>query len=274
MKLIFFDIDGTLIDEHRHMPESTVKAIRLAQQNGHLCLVNTGRTASIVLDWLPQLAPFDGYLCGCGTQIFFQGKELMHHVFTKEETINIIEGLEKHKIDAILEGEENDYHNHLEKMHTKTMRDYVVKHYSNRHWGHYEDAIGRFDKFYCYADDRKAVPNFMAERADFLDAIDREDGFYEIVPKGYSKATCMDYLVEHLNLSGKYTKIINIGDTVAIGDSNNDLPMLEHAGTAIAMGVSSKQVLAMADYVTTPVLEDGVWNALKWLGILEGEDRR
>jgi hydroxymethylpyrimidine pyrophosphatase-like HAD family hydrolase len=72
MKLLFFDIDGTLIADHRKMPQSTPLAIKKAQENGHLCIVNTGRTASIVLDWLPDLAPFDGYLCGCGTQLFCQ----------------------------------------------------------------------------------------------------------------------------------------------------------------------------------------------------------
>ena len=158
MKVIFFDIDGTLIAGHREMPRSAVEAIRRAQENGHLCLVNTGRTAPIVLDWLPALAPFDGYLCGCGTQVFFHGRELMHHGLTKEQTIHVIEGLEKHKIDAILEGATNDYHNELERMHTNTLREYVTRHYSERHWGNYEDAVGSFDKFYCYADAPESVP--------------------------------------------------------------------------------------------------------------------
>ena len=270
MKVLFFDIDGTLIATHQRMAPSTAAAIRLAQENGHLCIVNTGRTAAIVLDWLPALAPFDGYLCGCGTHVFFRGQELMHHVLTREQSIRVINGLEKYRIDAILEGAENDFHNPLDRMHTETLRNYIIKHYSDRHWGNYEEAIGRFDKFYCYADDPESVRKFMEEQGDFLEAIDREQGFFEIVPKGFSKATCMDYLVEHLNQTGKYPKKIRIEDTVAIGDSNNDLPMLEHAGCAIAMGESSEQVLAMADYVTTPVLEDGIWNALKWLGCLGG----
>ena len=58
-------------------------------------------------------------------------------------------------------------------------------------------------------------------------------------------------------------------DTVAIGDSNNDLPMLQCAHTSIAMGNSSKQVLEAADYITTDVDKDGIWNALKWLGVLD-----
>jgi hydroxymethylpyrimidine pyrophosphatase-like HAD family hydrolase len=47
--------------------------------------------------------------------------------------------------------------------------------------------------------------------------------------------------------------------------------MLEYAGTAIAMKNSSKAVLEMADYITTDVTEDGIWNALKWLGVLDKE---
>ncbi|MBQ2802269.1 MAG: HAD hydrolase family protein, partial [Lachnospiraceae bacterium] len=57
-------------------------------------------------------------------------------------------------------------------------------------------------------------------------------------------------------------------DTVAIGDSNNDLAMLSCVNTAIAMGNATKRVLDIAHRVTTCVDEDGVWNALKWLGVI------
>ena len=268
MKLIFFDIDGTLINEWREMPPSTPEAIQRARENGHLCIVNTGRTASLVMDWLPQLAPFDGYLCGCGTQIFFRGQELMHKTLSLEESLDVIRGLEEHHVDAILEGEGNDYHNDLDKMHTETFRDYILKHYKDRHWESYREAPGRFDKFYCYADDPESVHRFMESRGHFLELIDRERGYFEIVPKGYSKATCMEFLVEHLNRGGSYPKKITMEDTVAIGDSNNDLPMLQRAGTAIAMGNASAAVLEMADYVTAPVMQGGIRQALNWLGCL------
>ena len=78
--------------------------------------------------------------------------------------------------------------------------------------------------------------------------------------KGYSKASGMQYLADYLHSS--------MEDTVAIGDSNNDLAMLSAAHTAIAMGNSSKKVLALADYVTTDVSRDGIYNALEWLGVL------
>ena len=40
--VLFFDIDGTLWDYKNYIPESTKKAIKLAQQNGHKCFINTG----------------------------------------------------------------------------------------------------------------------------------------------------------------------------------------------------------------------------------------
>lgn len=273
MKLIFFDIDGTLIDETGKMPDSAAAAIRKAQENGNLCLVNTGRTACLVTDWLPKLAPFDGYLCGCGTYILFRGKELLHRTFTLEEAQKILKGLEKYKIDAILEGIDNDFHNHLEKMHTEVFRDYIIKHSPGRSWEFYEQAPGRFDKFYCYADCSDNVRRFVEEMGDLLDLIDREGGFFEVVPKGYSKASCIDFLVDYLNASGEYGEEITLEDTVAIGDSGNDLPMLEHAHTAVAMGGSTQKVLDIADFVTGKVMEDGIADALDWLGVLKFSDK-
>lgn len=273
MKLIFFDIDGTLIDRGKRMAESTPEAIRRARENGHICIVNTGRTASLVLDWLPQLAPFDGYLCGCGTQLFFQGKELLHKTFTVEEAEDIIKGLEEHRIDAILEGTGDNYHNPLDRMHTGEFRKYIMDHYPERRWGNYDQAPGNYDKFFCYADDPENVRRFIAQREGLLDLIDREHGYFEVVPKGYSKATGMDRLIEYINTCGDYQDKVSLADTVCIGDSNNDLPMLEHAGIAIAMGESSQQVLQMADFVTAKVMEDGIEKALDWLGVLKFSDK-
>ena len=59
-----------------------------------------------------------------------------------------------------------------------------------------------------------------------------------------------------------------MSETAALGDSTNDIPMLECAHIGIAMGNASKSVKAAADYVTTDLEKDGVWNALNWLGVL------
>lgn len=259
MKILFFDIDGTLIDRKFQMLPSTREAISTARRNGHICMVNTGRTYKMVGDYLADWVEFDGCLCGCGTMITYHNQQLLHKTFTKAEAEHIIAGLEKYGIDAVLEGSENNFQKALHDMHTERFRSYMSQ-FSNLEYGSFEEAKGHFDKFYCYVGEDSYRRGFFKEYEEMLDYIDRERGFYEIVPKGYSKASGMKYVADYLHVS--------MEDTVAIGDSNNDITMLEAAHTAIAMGNSSKAVLSLADYVTTDVAEDGIWNALKWLGVL------
>ena len=269
--IIFFDIDGTLIDDRCIMPESAKEAIRLARQNGHVCMINTGRSFRMVRPHLGEWGEFDGYLMGCGTHILFDQKEnrqavslntqegpmcLLHQTFTVEESHRIMEGLDRYQIDAILEGSEDNYMRPIEDMYSEQFQNFA-RQFASADYGTFEQAPGHFDKFYCYIGENPKIEDFFAEFADLLDIIDRERGFYEIVPKGYSKASGIDYMVNYLGLSKK--------DTVAMGDSNNDLTMLMAVNTAIAMERSSEGVLKIADYVTTDVNADGIYNALKWL---------
>ena len=55
---------------------------------------------------------------------------------------------------------------------------------------------------------------------------------------------------------------------MAFGDGGNDLAMLRHAAIGVAMGNSVDEVREGADYVTTSVDEDGIYNALKHYGII------
>ena len=54
-------------------------------------------------------------------------------------------------------------------------------------------------------------------------------------------------------------------ETVAMGDSENDLPMLEYADISIAMGNGVKEVKEKADYVTDKIDNDGLYKAFKYL---------
>ena len=83
-KLLFFDIDGTLITEGTgKIPESTKKAIKMAKEEGHLLFVNTGRTRTSLPEKITSLN-FDGYVCGCGTNIFFGDQELLSAKLSNE----------------------------------------------------------------------------------------------------------------------------------------------------------------------------------------------
>lgn len=264
-KIIFFDIDGTIIGEDsKTMLKSTKEAILTARKNGHICMINTGRTQKLVGRDITGLVEFDGYLYGCGTMVVYHDKVLLHETISVKLAEKIIAALRKYKIDAVLEGSENNFINSYERIHTDYFREFVNR-FHGKGFGSYEDAPGKFDKFYAYTPDKQSMEKFQMEFIEELDFIDREQGFYEITPKGYSKATGIRHLTEKLHMS--------MADTVAIGDSNNDIPMLQCADISIAMGNASAEVREMADYVTSDVEEDGIQNALEWLGVLEKEGK-
>ncbi|MCI5501534.1 MAG: HAD family hydrolase, partial [Lachnospiraceae bacterium] len=112
-----------------------------------------------------------------------------------------------------------------------------------------------FDKFCVCLKKESDFKSFRKKYSQKLTFIDRGDDFWEIVPLGCSKASGMKYLMDYFK--------IPVEDTFAIGDSSNDLPMLEFAGTGIAMGNSSDIVFKHADYITDDILEDGIYNAMK-----------
>ena len=259
--IIFFDIDGTLIPEPvGGIPESTKEAIRIARKKGHICMINTGRSLALVGPDVTGDVEFDGILLGCGTMIIFRGETLLHKTFAIEEAEEIISGLHRHRIDAVLEGSEINFRDSDERIFTDVFRRYIHQ-FDHLHYQSFEEAPGHFDKFYAYADKAGKMEAFSREFGDRLDFVDRKGGYYEIMPKGCSKASGMRYIAEKLG--------IPMSRTVAIGDSSNDIPMFECAAVSIAMGNATEDVKEMVDFVTTDADKDGIWNALQWLGIVE-----
>ena len=75
-KMLFFDIDGTLVAEGTHyLPQSAVNAIRKAEKWA-FGVINTGRTRFSIDDFLEEIG-FDGYVCGCGTAIYVGEKTIL-----------------------------------------------------------------------------------------------------------------------------------------------------------------------------------------------------
>lgn len=252
-KLIFFDIDGTLLDEKTgKIPDSAVEAVRKARENGHLAFINSGRTASFIGGETDKIE-FDGKLCGCGTYIEYQGKVLEHRTLSKELQDKVLKLLRECHIDAVVEGRYRNYFDIYEKICVKEFRDFAEKYPFP--CGTWEDEDIDFDKFFMYKTENSDFERFHKELEKYFDFIDREQGFYEVLPKGCSKADSIRYMVDYLGMS--------MEDTIAFGDSSNDVPMLECANISVGMGNGSKCVLDMVSFVTKSVVEDGIRYAME-----------
>lgn len=258
--LIFFDIDGTLVGEDgRVIPKSARAAVQRARANGHICMINTGRTQTLVGTELTEQTEFDGLIMGCGTMVVYRGETLLHETFSPKDGARIIDGLRRYEIDACLEGTENNYRDSDDRIFTETYRRFISR-FDEFGYGSFQEAPGHFDKFFAYADRVEKMDGFCREFADNLDFVDRRGGFFEIIPKGFSKASAMDFVAGALGIS--------MEETVAIGDSSNDIPMIERAHVGIAMGNATEDVKEIADYVSTDINDNGIENALRWLGAI------
>ena len=79
-KLFCFDIDGTLRTTTDHqIPESTIKALNLLREKGHLLLVSTGRSVdSLKNTHIYDTFAFDGYVCNSGQALLDKNLKLIH----------------------------------------------------------------------------------------------------------------------------------------------------------------------------------------------------
>ena len=110
------------------------------------------------------------------------------------------------------------------------------------------------------ATDGKDPEAFIREIEDDFEPIIHTINVVELVPKGSGKGAGIRKVCELLDL--------DINDTYAVGDSANDLDMFEAAGTAIAMGNGSDIAKEHADYITTAMADDGIYNAMKHFGLI------
>ena len=259
-KIIFFDIDGTLIDEKTDtIPESTKEALKKAKENGHFIFINTGRPISEINTRIKELQ-FDGYVCGCGTYIELHNKELMFKSLGTSLSKKIVSKLRKCNIDGILEGKKDIYYNEnslseevvrIKKFHMKE------GFYSGTTW---DDPYIDFDKLVIWITENSDFDSFHEEFKDVFDFIKRDIDFYELAPIGFSKASGIKFLMDYLD--------IPLENTYAIGDSTNDLSMLEYVENSIAMGNSNPILFDLVSFVTKNVDDDGIYRALKHYEII------
>lgn len=261
-KILFFDIDGTLIttDKSRTFPESAKRAIREAREKGHLAFINTGRVFVNVDEFIKE-AGFDGYVCGCGTQIIVNDKELFHHKLTKERCMEVALKARECYISAIYEHADlTSLDLEIENESNKELIEYFRK--NNRPM--LEDIFDPrfiYDKFTAWYDvERSNLQEFRDFLTEDFYVIEREGDFLEVVPKGFSKATGIEYLLKYYD--------IPLSDAYVFGDSNNDLEMLQYVPNSVGMGVCTKEVEEAVSYKTTEVLQDGIYLALKHFGVI------
>ncbi len=262
-KIAFFDIDGTITSEKDgSIPDSAVLAIREAREKGNLMFINTGRCFQNVEPRFREIG-FDGYVCGCGTNIYYHEEELLYVNQTHEVVLELLEAARRTDIDICFESREEVIFDVSRPIHhpdaKKQYYEFKERHYDMSHDPEADDFT--CDKFVIWFKKEEQLAEFRKVSDRHFECIDRGGNFREFVPYHYSKATGIRFLLEHFSMDAE--------DAYAFGDSNNDLPMLNFVPNSVAMGNAMPETLKEeVSYVTAKASEDGIQKALEHFGFL------
>lgn len=258
-KALFFDVDGTIVDAHNQIPKSTADAIHETRKKGNLVFINSGRPRKM-LKSITERVECDGLLCGCGTEIVYDGKSYFKHVVSDELRKKVVNAPKKYNIEIIAESSEGIRFSNT-KSRFKTMNFFVERIKLNNAFID-DDIFGDFPlcKFCLQGDEESNIDGFIKDFKDDFDIIDRHNCFYECVPKGFSKGTAIKWVQNYFK--------IDDDNTYVFGDTTNDLPMFKLPVNSIAMGKHDKELSYYATFITDKLENDGIKKAMEHFNLI------
>lgn len=264
-KAVFFDADGTVTDMRKGVPESAREAIRSCRANGNLVFLCTGRSRALVDQPLVDIG-FDGIIAAAGAYLEKEGKILYNKEVTPSQAEDSLQNLRKYGLVPVMEGKDYMYYDLEEYTDEVEWTASVITRLLGKKFCPIEGNEGQMHINKISA---KAVKGSHPEAAisalsPYFDAVVHDGGSFagtiEFLPKGYSKALGIAVVCRLWGIERE--------DTIAFGDSNNDLEMFEYVHTKVAMGNGSEKLIARADYVTADMFHYGIRDGLKMLGLI------
>lgn len=274
-KILFIDVDGTLVNYENQIPESAINAIKQARKNGHKVYISTGRSKAEVYQNIWDIG-LDGMIGGNGSYVEDNGEVIMHKLISPEDARHIVDWLHSRELEFYLESNSGLYASeHFETAALPTLKEYMGRKGKDSSGISvrkiFPDMIFDGD---LYREDLNKVSFILKSYQDHLDSIkefpDLQAGtwggagetalFGDLGVKNITKADAISTLLKHIGGS--------VEDTIAFGDAKIDLPMFDFCNTGVAMGNGGDEIKAAADFITTDVNDDGLWNAFKHFNLI------
>lgn len=249
-KIVFFDVDGTLLNEEKQLPESTKAAVRLLQENGIYVAISTGR-APFMLEALCKELDIRSYVCFNGQYVVFEGEAVYTKPLPQESLERLIADATEHDHPIVFSA--------VDEMRVNLPDHNSVHQGMNSLKLGYPKVDASFYKgseiYQCLLFCTEEYDNYYTEKFPQYRFLRWHESSVDVCPANGSKAVGIREAIRKLGFS--------MEDTYAFGDGLNDIDMLQEVGCGVAMGNARPEVKEVADYITSHVDEDGIWNALK-----------
>ncbi|MDT8862996.1 Cof-type HAD-IIB family hydrolase [Alkalihalobacillus sp. MEB130] len=274
-KAIFLDMDGTILNHKNLVSVRTKEIIDELRSKGIFVFVATGRAFGEIENVVPDGFEVDGFITSNGMAGYVGNDVIFEHSLSLELVEMIIERARKFKVYYEL------FPYDTNRITLKQDQEYVVNEIREpkpdsvgiNEWLSRKQAIqeeiawkdhiegSAFSKFYFFA----RTHNHINEWKHELDELKKEIDFstsisslhnVEVMVANVNKATGIKQMLDHFDLSS--------AEIMAIGDSDNDVPMLKFVSHAVAMKNAPNHIKELtADVTEFTCDEDGVYYYLK-----------
>lgn len=277
-KIVFLDVDGTLINYEAKLPESAARAVNEARANGHKVYICTGCSKAEIEQ--RNLCDLDGMIGGNGAYVEDDGKVVMHQGLSKEDVKHIVDWCNERHLGFYLEANSGMYCNdYMLEQGPETMMKYAQGKGADISKAK-ETAAGFIGGFIhlqgedLYRDDVNKISFILSTYQDHLDSkvefpelVANTWGgkgelalFGDLGPTGITKKHAIEVLLNYLGESQE--------NTISFGDAKIDLSMFELCAYNVAMGNGGPEIKEAADYITADVDDDGLYKAFKYLELI------
>lgn len=254
IKAIFFDIDGTLVSFKTHqIPQSTVDAIVKAKERGIKIYISTGRPLPLVTNITEIEHLIDGYITANGALCFSGNNTISCRSIPYEDVLTMLRFSDRMQFPCMVVGE-----NDLVMYNSNESTDRIFRQMLN---------------VQNLREDNNVAP-ILQQRILQLTPVISLKVEQEIMPymKGsvasrwypdFADITASDACKGNGFLDLIAYEGIVPQETMAFGDGGNDVSIIKEAGLGVAMGNANEVLKQCADYITSSVDEDGIYNAMQ-----------
>lgn len=260
IKLIAIDIDGTLITPDKRITSRVRNILRYVENRGIMVSLVTGRL-------YPTCKRYSLELGLSGPCVIYQGAMIIDHKTDKvlhelriprSKALEIIRYSREHNLALNLYMDQFTFY--TEKPNRYSVLDAQLNEVEMQVVKDLEEVVTNDPLKLMFVDDPEIISK-LEEKFSGLDgeiiALTSLPQFLEIVNKNATKADALKWIADRFNIRRE--------EVMAIGDSHNDIPMIEWAGIGVAMGNADEKVKNSADFVTLSNTEDGVAYAIELL---------
>ncbi|SET03517.1 hypothetical protein SAMN05421676_102390 [Salinibacillus kushneri] len=254
--IVFFDIDGTLLDHDKKLPDTTKKAVLDLKTQGHIVAIATGR-APFMFENIRKELGIDTYVSYNGQYVVSQNKEVYTNPINKKSMEELTKMAVQNNHPLVYMNEHMmksniKYHAHVDKSLSDlkfSHPEYDPEFFKGRDL--YQSLI------FCTAGEEKPYEEYFND----ITFIRWHELSMDVIPTGGSKAKGIQEVIDDLG--------IPLENVYAFGDGLNDIEMLKTVPNSIAMGNGFPEVKNAAQYVTKPVDQDGILHGLKMVELVK-----